>query len=283
MSRSLTDANQDLSEPKNGRLTGLSSATRALRGFSRRRRLVLLALLSLYAFLWLGGVGHLLLLGSFRPEQNWITNIFLGSAGMIVLTSTTKDFYRLAGVALLGFIFELIGVRYGVPFGEYVYTDALQPKLFGVPVVMSFAWMLLVAYVAQMLAGLRLTSRTAALVGALWMTAIDLLIDPSAANALGYWRWTTVGVYYSIPATNFLGWFLSSLVVFVALDSRWHANPFARLVGLSIILFFLAAALAQSFFLAAAVGLCLCLLHAQARRMTMKANADLRYAPSSGE
>ncbi|HEY0079646.1 MAG TPA: carotenoid biosynthesis protein [Pyrinomonadaceae bacterium] len=278
MSRSLTDVNRSSSELKNESPTELSTLARALKQFSPPRRFILLALLALYAFLWLGGAGHLLTLGSFRPEQSWITNIFLGSAGLVVLTSATagKDFYRLALVALLGFIFELIGVRYGVPFGEYVYTDALRPKLFGVPLVMSFAWMLLVAYVRQMLGGLRLTSWAVAPVGALWMTAIDLLIDPSAANSLDYWRWTSEGVYYRIPATNFLGWFLTSLVALAVVSGQWRANPFQRLVGLSIILFFLAAALAQSFFLAAAVGLCLCLLHALVRRLTLKSDANSR-------
>jgi Carotenoid biosynthesis protein len=49
---------------------------------------------------------------------------------------------------------------------------------------------------------------------AAWMTAIDLLIDRLAAVALGYWRGAAPGAYYGIPARNFLGWFIVSLLIF---------------------------------------------------------------------
>src|SRR3712207_6848024 len=37
-----------------------------------------------------------------------------------------------------------------LPFGAYDYTGALRPQLFGVPVVMGFAWMSLVAYACEL-------------------------------------------------------------------------------------------------------------------------------------
>ena len=88
---------------------------------------------------------------------------------------------------------------------------------------MGFAWMVLVAYVDETLS---IGSRSALLevpLAALWMTAIDLMLDPVAANHLGYWHWSGKGAYYGIPASNFLGWFAVNLALF-ALIRRKHGS-----------------------------------------------------------
>ncbi len=71
-----------------------------------------------------------------------------------------------------------------------------------------------VTYVRQMLMNLRLSAWLEALIAASWMTAIDLVIDPLAANQLGYWRWVKSSAYYGIPLHNFAGWFVVSLIIF---------------------------------------------------------------------
>lgn len=48
------------------------------------------------------------------------------------------------------------------------------------------------------------------------MVVFDLLLDP-AAIALGYWQWFIDGMYYGIPALNYLGWFLSSYLASLVL------------------------------------------------------------------
>jgi uncharacterized membrane protein len=55
-------------------------------------------------------------------------------------------FAQLRGLALDEGGDEADGVRSGFPFGWYVYTSVLQPQLLGVPVVIGFAWMALVAF-----------------------------------------------------------------------------------------------------------------------------------------
>ncbi|MDQ1592187.1 MAG: hypothetical protein QOG71_2814 [Pyrinomonadaceae bacterium] len=240
------------------------------------RRAALVALAVVYAVLWAGGVGHYLFVGAVAAEQSWLASAFLAVAGAIVLCATASrgEFMCLCAVAAFGLLVELCGVSYGVPFGRYAYTGVLRPTLFGVPVVMAFAWLTLVAYVQQAMPRLSLPTWAGALVAAAWMTSIDLVIDPPAANQLGYWRWVERGNYYGIPLTNFAGWFVASLSIFAVLQRRqmWRANLWHRLTAASIILFFTLIALSFRLWAAALVGFVLCaldvLLHARRRRRT---------------
>jgi putative membrane protein len=208
-------------------------------------------------------VGHHFLIGHTPTGQNWVASLFLLLAALIVLVTTTSvaDFLRLVLIALGGLMIEALGVRYGLPFGAYRYTDVLRPQLFSVPLVMACAWLVLVAYVKQMTRHFNLHAWAKALLAALWMTAIDLVIDPLAANQLGYWRWTGTGAYYGIPASNFAGWFVLSFLIFCIMRQAWKENYWTSVMGLSIVLFFTLIALAHQLFLAVGIGLMLCALH----------------------
>jgi uncharacterized membrane protein len=228
----------------------------------KARRFILWVVLAAYAVMWCGGVVGQVLTGGPPAGAAWASGVFLLLAGLIVvLTSRPAELAGLAAAALLGLAAEVVGVRYGFPFSPYCYTEVLQPQFLAVPVVMACAWMVLVAYVRQMLKGFGLPARVEVVVAAAWMTAIDLVIDPLAANQLGYWRWAGAGRYYGIPWQNFAGWFAVSLLIFGLVRQRWRPNPWARFTGLSIVLFFAAIALASGLRLAALIGLGLCALH----------------------
>jgi bisanhydrobacterioruberin hydratase len=226
------------------------------------RSILLAALTGFYAVMWLGGVVHYTLYGAPPLDAPWAASVFLLLAGLLVLLNTKLDDWpSLALAAALGFAAEVLGVRYGFIFSPYQYTDLLQPQLFKVPLVMLSAWLVLVAYVGEMLSGRAWPRWLIALTAAAWMTAIDLVIDPLAANQLAYWRWGQGGIYYGIPARNFLGWFIVSFIIFGLLPRGAQPNPWARHVGLSIVLFFTAIAFAYRLMLAGGIGLGLCLVH----------------------
>jgi putative membrane protein len=223
-------------------------------------------LLAAYAFMWVGGVGSHVWFESAPGQTAWAAPAFLLLAGLIVIVTSRRSELALLSVAsLLGLAAEVVGVRYGFLFGDYMYTDALRPQLFGVPLVMASAWMVLVAYVRQALTNFNLPASVEASVAALWMTAIDLVIDPLAAGTLNYWRWSRAGVYYGVPARNFLGWFAVSLLIFslvrVLFGRGRRPNAHACLIGLSIILFFTVIALAHGLILSGIVGVALCVAH----------------------
>lgn len=228
------------------------------------RRVILGLLIGAYLIMWVGGVSQHWPAGPGpQRDQSWLAALFLTLAGLIVLFSTRDMSERLLlfGAALLGFLAEVVGVHFGFPFGDYSYTGVLGPGLLGVPVVMGFAWMTLAAYVKQAVQHLRLAVWAEVIVGALWMTAFDLLIDPLAANELGYWRWSSTGAYYGVPTINFAGWFIVSVLILTIIRRKFTPCRAARLVGLSLILFFMLVAISFGKFGVALVGACLCTIH----------------------
>lgn len=226
---------------------------------TRWRLVALMVAVALFAVLWIGGVVSAWL-GLARADEGWLASLFLLLAGLVVLLGarTRRGVLALGAVALLGFAVEAVGVRTGFPFGAYVYTGVLRPQLLGVPVVMGFAWMALVAYACDLALRLRLPAWPTAVFAALWTTAIDLVIDPLAANHFGYWTWAHKGTYYGIPFTNFVGWFFTALLA--CRVTVMHARPsfWAGFVGTAILLFFAANALAHSLPLVALIGFALC-------------------------
>jgi bisanhydrobacterioruberin hydratase len=240
----------------------LSAQAQAEPGGERRqtlRRAMLVFMLLLFALLWTGGVS-LHWLGREEPNEGWFATLFLFVAGFIVLLGarTRRALLALLSVALVGFVVEVVGVRFRVPFGHYSYTDVLQPQLLGVPLALAPAWMTLVAFACDVTARLRLRGWSAAVIAALLTTATDLVIDPLAANQLGYWSWANAGSYYGIPLTNFGGWFVTALVGCLILGPRQQQNFWAGLMGTAVLLFFALIALAANSYMVALIGLALC-------------------------
>jgi lycopene beta-cyclase len=127
-------------------------------------------------------------------------------------------------ILLFAWLAEFLGSTTGFPFGRYSYTLAIQPQLGGVPLLIPFAWlMMLPAAWAVASSAIRhcsfpspwLLRLTRALVSALAFTAWDLLLDPQMV-AWNFWAWSKQGLYFGIPLTNFLGWLLVSFILSLA-------------------------------------------------------------------
>jgi uncharacterized membrane protein len=126
----------------------------------------------------------------------------------------------LAVIAPSTALIEQLGTATGVPFGAYEYTPALRPKLGGVPVIVPAAWFAMAVparEVAHGALGGRSTRVRRIVLGSLALTAWDLFLDPQMVGE-GYWRWARPGRYRGIPATNFLGWFVTGLGVMAVLE-----------------------------------------------------------------
>ena len=118
---------------------------------------------------------------------------------------------RLVAVGVgAGLLVEAVGHTTGVPFGDYAYTDALQPQVLGVPWIIPLAWTMML-YPALTVA-LRLIGAGRPLLGPLVagaaLTAWDLFLDPQMVAA-GYWTWAPSGAaLHGIPWSNYAGWLL---------------------------------------------------------------------------
>lgn len=228
-------------------------------------KMVIRMLAALFLFMLCGAITSHLLWHQ-APLQGFGSASFLYLAGVLLLLAVEQQERLPLGLAgLTGFIAEVIGVRYGWLFGEYRYTEVLAPNWLGTPIVMIFAWLLLIGYVRQMLMRVRLPAGAEIMLGGVWMTAIDLLIDPVAAHPFNFWNWLEAGAYYGIPLHNFFGWFFVSVVIFSvdklivrrpALENYW-----ACMIGLSIIVLYTCCAFAYGYYVAGSVGAGLGLIH----------------------
>jgi uncharacterized membrane protein len=121
----------------------------------------------------------------------------------------------------ISLLLECIGVATGKMYGPYHYTDLLGPKFLGlVPLLIPAAWFMMM-YPSFVIAtrvippqwqGRARLIGTAA-VGALVMTAWDLVMDPLMV-AGGYWVWEVDGAYFGIPPQNYWGWWLTTFITF---------------------------------------------------------------------
>lgn len=124
------------------------------------------------------------------------------------------------GISLL---FESAGVVTGAIYGTYHYADSLGPSFLGlVPYVVPLAWFMMVypsliiaVRIAPQWEGRGVRVILVAGLGALAMTAWDLALDPVMAH-FGFWEWEREGAYFGIPLQNFLGWWLTSFIIFGA-------------------------------------------------------------------
>jgi putative membrane protein len=120
-------------------------------------------------------------------------------------------------VAAAAWAFEALGSKTGILFGAYHYTEALQPQLLGVPLLIPLAWLMMLPpswAVAQLLTGGR-SGLAFVTLSALAFTAWDLFLDPQMVH-WGLWIWDAPGApgaYFGIPLVNFAGWLLVSALI----------------------------------------------------------------------
>jgi uncharacterized membrane protein len=149
----------------------------------------------------------------------------------IVATSTAFAFTHLfvsrgarAAVTMLLLCFtvagslEILSVQTGFPYGWYSYSEKLGPGLAGVPLLVPLCWQMMAwnaASVARLITPKRWGKASVIVVAALALTAWDVFLDPQMVRA-GLWTWARQGEYVGIPLENYLGWFVTALILFAA-------------------------------------------------------------------
>jgi putative membrane protein len=112
---------------------------------------------------------------------------------------------------------EAVGTRTGWPFGEYEYGDALRPTVAGVPLAVGLAWWAMAVPARDVAARLVAPGWRRVALGAVALTAWDVLLDPQMVDE-GFWTWDGGGPWRDVPLSNYVGWFVVSVVVMVVLD-----------------------------------------------------------------
>lgn len=160
-------------------------------------------------------------------DGEWLRRVTIASVVLFFLASLTHAWahrgprWALTFVVVtagLAFAAEVVGVRTGVPFGDYAYSSSLGPELLDVPVVVPLAWTMM-AY-PVFLAARQVTRRWTAVVGAIGLAGWDVFLDPQMV-ADGRWHWSdptpSLPGVDTVPLTNLVGWLAVAFVMMLAL------------------------------------------------------------------
>lgn len=148
------------------------------------------------------------------------------------------------GVLAIGAASEIVGLYTGWPFGRYAYTAAWWPAVplpgdHVFPLLLPFAWLMIVGAATMALGGL---SRTAApLAVGLLAATVDLVMEPAMVGPLGYWKWldSTWPIGGPLPGgapyLNFVGWTVVSAAGAAWLVSRGADQGGPRIEGVWVL------------------------------------------------
>jgi bisanhydrobacterioruberin hydratase len=205
--------------------TFLASLTMGFSSASKRIAFVAVLLFSLFLYPF----GLLFVAaGVLRGEFDWTASIIIGLYGILVFLSehrsriSPSSLFRVAGVLVLVYLLEYIGVREGFPFGKYEYTPVLGFQIGSVPVAIVLAWyttIMMSRRIAAATVRVHGPARraTVALLAGLLTIALDVALEPMAAFIKQYWIWSEG----SVPVQNYISWFLiSSVIVYILEDGE---------------------------------------------------------------
>jgi uncharacterized membrane protein len=152
-----------------------------------------------------------------------IATIYVGATAMVLHAYLSYGFKYasryLILAALFGYFIELLGLNTGWPFGVYTYDSSLGFAIFGVPLVVPFAWVMMIH--PCLVAARRVTSKWTFLYGGALLAGWDLFLDPLMVSA-GRWTWEVPGAHVpfvpDVPLSNFFGWLLSGCAIVALLN-----------------------------------------------------------------
>lgn len=164
-----------------------------------------------------------LLHGHARNALTVATVLVFAAASVVHAASTERSSYAIAlllfgGAGGLGA--EILGVHTGVPFGDYSYAGGLGVKVFGVPVIVGLAWVMMSHPATSVATRLTMNPLARWLVAAWALASWDVFLDPQMVSA-HHWSWLSptphlLGIS-DVPLSNFGGWLLVALVLMAVL------------------------------------------------------------------
>jgi putative membrane protein len=129
-------------------------------------------------------------------------------------------------------VIEQIGSRTGWPFGSYEYSGSLGYQIYGVPLVVPFAWVMIAHPI--FIAARKVTKNWVFLYGGIGMMAWDLFLDPQMVSA-ERWTWSFTGSHVpfqpDIPLSNAFGWLLTGMGLMALLNLTLRSDR--RKIGTS--------------------------------------------------
>jgi uncharacterized membrane protein len=152
-----------------------------------------------------------------------ITAIYMGALAMTLHAHYSFGFRYaftyLAITLLFAFVVEQIGVSTGWPFGDHIFDPSLGLKLYDVPLVIPFLWVMLAHPI--LVAARRVTQHWVFLYGGAIMMSWHLFLDPQLAIAHRV-RWTFNGGHVpfekELPISLPAGWLFAGMLLVAILN-----------------------------------------------------------------
>jgi len=104
-------------------------------------------------------------------------------------------------IAILGYIFEVIGVNTGKIFGVYCYGPVLGWKLLETPLIIGVNWIILTYSITYSWSNFIENKWLLAILSAVSLVLLDVIIEPVAV-IYNFWRWEND----IIPIQNYVAW-----------------------------------------------------------------------------
>jgi len=159
------------------------------------------------AYVFLSEVPQLSGLSVFSVQAAFVLLVVLYLASSFVNWGVEKASIFLFASWLISYAIEYTGVTTGYPFGSYAYTSAMGSFVGPVPVFIPFLWCALGYFCLQ-------ATGPSMVAPAMLMVLLDLSLDPLFSQSLWHWQSTAGPYYYGVPALNFVGWFVTAILIF---------------------------------------------------------------------
>jgi putative membrane protein len=138
---------------------------------------------------------------------------------------------------------ELMGTTTGFPFGPYLYLDLFGYKIAGhVPLFIPPSWYALGLICYDLAGRMRLSGAGRIAAASLCMVAWDVALDPAMSYAYRFWMYPGSALaeaadgalfpalyaplFYGMPLMNWVGWFVTSLVIMAGFWLVLRGVPF---------------------------------------------------------
>ena len=166
-------------------------------------------------------------------------NLFISTTLLFVNqnNATKMKFFIVFTIFFVGMIAEILGVQYGLIFGNYEYGNNLGLKLLGVPILIGFNWVVLTVICGSISSKIFKKSKILSVIfGITLMLLIDITLEP-IAPVLDYWEFSGS----KAPLQNYIGWGITSLITQTLYQYFYKTKEFIFSVNLFIaqFLFFL--------------------------------------------
>ncbi len=144
-----------------------------------------------------------------------------------------KGILTISLIFLSGLIVEILGANYSLFFGSYEYGNNLGPKIFNVPIVIGFNWVLLVIITGNLADKIsKNNSILKIFFGSILMVILDLLIE-IVAPKIDYWEFDI----NPVPLSNYLWWFIFSLLFHYIYQNNVQVKEYLLSINILIIHF----------------------------------------------